>query len=100
MTRAPRSVSCRVANGAATACSRETTVTPSSGCRMLTVLSECGFLGSRGNAVALDQLPGDHVALNLIGALADDHQRRVPEIALDVELRGVAVAAVDADGVQ
>src|SRR5829696_7589771 len=30
-TRAPRSASWRVANGAATACSRETTVTPSSG---------------------------------------------------------------------
>src|SRR3569833_3457857 len=31
MTRAPRSASCRVAKGAATACSRATTVVPSSG---------------------------------------------------------------------
>src|SRR5690242_19946470 len=31
MTRAPRSASCRVQNGAATACSRATTVTPSNG---------------------------------------------------------------------
>ena len=33
-----------------------------------------------------DQLAGDHVALDLVGALADDHQRRVAEVALDVEL--------------
>ena len=31
ITRAPRSASCRVANGAATACSSATTMTPSSG---------------------------------------------------------------------
>src|SRR2546428_12876295 len=32
MTRAPRSASCRVANGAATACSIATTVIPARGC--------------------------------------------------------------------
>ena len=46
------------------------------------------------------QLRGDHVALDLIGALADDHQRRIAEVAFDVVLGGIAVAAVDAHGVQ
>src|ERR1700693_585659 len=40
-----------------------------------------------------DQLRRDHVALDLVGALADDHQRRVPEVALHVVLGRVAVAA-------
>ena len=35
---------------------------------------------------ARDQLLGDDVALDLVRALADDHQRGVPEVALDVEL--------------
>jgi hypothetical protein len=43
---------------------------------------------------ALNQLACDHVSLDLIGALADDHQRRVAEVALDIELAGIAVAAV------
>jgi hypothetical protein len=47
-----------------------------------------------------DQLGRDHVALDLVGALADDHQRRVPEVALDVVLGRVAVAAVDPDRVE
>jgi predicted amidohydrolase len=51
-------------------------------------------------AAAFDELRGDDVALDLVGALADDHQRRVTEVALDVVLRGVAVAAVDPHRVQ
>src|SRR5450759_975173 len=47
-----------------------------------------------------DELPDDDVALDLVGALADDHQRRVTEVALDVELGGVAIAAMDAHRVQ
>ena len=35
MTRAPRSASCRVANGTATACSSASTVIPASGCSLL-----------------------------------------------------------------
>jgi hypothetical protein len=46
--------------------------------------------------VALDELAGDHVPLDLVGSLAHDHQRRVPEVPLDVELGGVPIAAVDA----
>src|SRR5665647_2464576 len=49
---------------------------------------------------ALDELSGDDVSLDLVGAFADDHQRRVAEVALDVELRGVAVSTVDAHRVQ
>src|SRR6266545_7298041 len=51
-------------------------------------------------AVAADDLLDDDVAEHLVGALADDHQRGVAVVALDVELRRVAVAAVDADGVE
>ena len=47
-----------------------------------------------------DELPGDHVALDLVGALADDHQRRIAEVAFDIELGGIAVAAVDPDSIQ
>src|ERR1035441_4667207 len=50
-------------------------------------------------AAAADQLACDDVALDLVRPLAHDHQRRVPEVALDLELGGVAVAAVDAHGV-
>ena len=39
---------------------------------------------SAAEAAAGDQLGRDHVALDLVGALADDHQRRVPEVPLDV----------------
>ena len=51
-------------------------------------------------SAARHQLGRDHVALNLIRALADDHQRGVAEIPLDVELGGIPVAAVDAHGVE
>ena len=46
--------------------------------------------------VALEEAAGDHEALDLVGALADDHQRRVAVVALDRELGRVADAAVDA----
>ncbi len=52
------------------------------------------------NPAAGHQLSGDHVALNLVRALADDHQRGVAEVALDVVFGGVSVAAVDAYGVE
>src|SRR5579875_112506 len=47
-----------------------------------------------------DQLRGDHIALYLVGALADDHQRGVAEVAFDVVLGGIAVAAVDSDCIE
>src|SRR4051794_13952319 len=53
---------------------------------------------STSDGVALEQGPGDHHALDLVGALADDHQRRVSEVALDRQLGGVADPAVDAHG--
>src|SRR5262245_16965907 len=49
---------------------------------------------------ASDQLSRDDVALDLVGPLADDHQRGVSEVALHVVLLGVAVAAVDTDRVE
>ena len=49
---------------------------------------------------AADRLLHDHVPQHLVGALADDHQRRVAVVALDVELGRVAVPAVDADRVE
>ena len=55
-----------------------------------------GF-GSVGVAVA--ELAGDDQLLDLAGALADDHQRRVAVVALDVVLLRVPVAAVDAERV-
>ena len=39
---------------------------------------------------------GDHKPLDLVGALADDHERGVAVVALDAELLRVAVAAEDA----
>ena len=48
-------------------------------------LPGCGE--SATEAAAGDQLGRDHVALDLVGALADDHQRRVPEVPLDVDTR-------------
>ena len=91
ITRAPRSASWRVANGAATACSSERTVSPLRGS-----MSPPGIVvGSNVQPASLDQLLGDDVALDLVGALADDHQRGVAEVPLDVELGGVAVPAVD-----
>src|SRR3954468_14349149 len=55
---------------------------------------------SAAQAATLDQLTGDDVALDLVGAFTDDHQRGVTEVALHVVLGGVAVAAVDPDRVQ
>src|SRR5271167_2273722 len=46
------------------------------------------------------QLRSDHVALDLVGAFADDHQRGVAEVPLDVVFGGIPVAAVDAHGVE
>src|SRR5947209_927155 len=46
--------------------------------------------------VSFDQLAGDDDALHLVGALADDEQRRIAIETLDRELLGIAVAAVDA----
>src|SRR3954465_14148389 len=43
-----------------------------------------------------DQLAGDYDALQLVGALADDEERRIAVEALDGELLGIAVAAMDA----
>jgi hypothetical protein len=47
-----------------------------------------------------NQLCSDHVALDLVGAFADDHPGRVAEVAFHVVFGGVAVAAVDAHRVQ
>src|SRR5262245_8437671 len=49
---------------------------------------------ARGFRPATQQPPGDDHPLDLVGALADDHQGRVPVVALDGELGGVAVPAV------
>src|SRR5689334_5594079 len=51
-------------------------------------------------ATAGDELGGDDVALDFVGALADDHQRGVAEVSFDVKLGGVAVTAVDAHRVE
>src|SRR5829696_31083 len=48
--------------------------------------------------VALEELLADHHALDLGGALADQQQRRVAVEPLDLVLLGVAVAAVNAEG--
>src|SRR5690348_1207587 len=55
---------------------------------------------SAAQAAAGHQLSRDHVALDLVGALADDHQRRVAEVPLDVILGRVPVPAVNADRVE
>src|SRR4051794_21139980 len=49
--------------------------------------------------VARDQLAADDHALDLARALADQQQRRVAIEPLDLVFLGVAVAAVDAEGV-
>src|ERR1700757_2695482 len=59
-----------------------------------------GHLPSSSDPASSNQLPGDHIALDLVGAFADDHQRRVAKVAFDVVFGGVAVTAVDAYGVQ
>jgi predicted benzoate:H+ symporter BenE len=38
--------------------------------------------------------------LDLVRALADDHERRVAEVAFHVVFSGIAVATVDSDGVE
>ena len=43
-----------------------------------------------------DELPRDYSPQDLVGALADRHQRRVPIEPLDLVLGRVAVTAVDA----
>src|SRR5215217_5390971 len=49
--------------------------------------------------VPLEELAADDHALDLRGALADQEQRRVAVEPLDLVLLGVAVAAVDPEGV-
>src|SRR4051812_38902846 len=49
--------------------------------------------------VAGDELAADDHALDLAGALADEQQRRVAVEAFDLVFLGVAVAAVDPEGV-
>src|SRR5260370_12234370 len=46
--------------------------------------------------IPLQQLAGDQQALDLAGSLADEHKGRVTVIALDIELFGIAKAAMDA----
>src|SRR5699024_6134126 len=50
--------------------------------------------------IAADELLGDDIHLDLIRSLADDHQRRVAVVALDVVFGGVSVPALDADLVE
>src|SRR5947207_14430420 len=53
----------------------------------------------RSGTVPADELPDDDVALDVVGPLADHHQRRVAVVTLDVELGRVPVAAVHPDRV-
>src|SRR5215470_257038 len=70
------------------------------------MLTACSF-GSRGldqppslsGSVPADELPDDDVALDVVGPLADHHQRRVAVVALDVELGRIPVAPVHPDRV-
>src|SRR3712207_3510348 len=80
MTRAPRSASWRVAKGAATACSRETTVTPSSGSMLE---------GPRHAEDVLPDVGEDQVRRNRRHL----EEPRLAELALDVVLGVVGVAA-------
>src|SRR5437660_788710 len=50
--------------------------------------------------VSSNQLAGDDDALQFVGALADDEERGIAVEALDRELLGIAVAAVDAHRLQ
>src|SRR5262249_29033715 len=45
-------------------------------------------------AAASDELCRDDVALDLVRALAEDHQRCITEVPLDVVVGGVAVGAM------
>src|SRR5579885_868664 len=60
--------------------------------------------GETGQGPALFEAPHellrDDVALDLVGALAHDHERRVAVVALEGVLGRVAVAAVDPDGIE
>src|SRR3954454_15026197 len=84
MTRAPRSASWRVAKGAATACSRATTVIPLNGS---TVHSSCRGGGSdpaagQHLASTLDHGPVDHLPADPSGAAVGDgaqHLLGVPD---------------------
>src|SRR5919206_2082389 len=80
MMRAPRSASWRVAKGAATACSRETTVTPSSG----SILKRPRQAEHVFSYVREDQVGGDGRHLEEPG---------LAELALDIVLCVEAVAA-------
>src|SRR5215217_7585064 len=80
MTRAPRSASWRVAKGAATACSKETTVMPSSGSILERPRQTQDVLGDVGE----DQVGRDGCYLV---------EARLAELALDVVLGVEAVAA-------
>src|SRR6185436_19247146 len=53
---------------------------------------------SRLNPVPFHQLAGDDDLLQLVGALADDEEGSVAVVALDVELLGISIGAVDAHG--
>src|SRR5690348_13540722 len=55
-------------------------------------------LARAAGSVSAKQLPRDHDAVDLVGALADLAQLAVAQRALDGELAGVAVATVDLDG--
>src|ERR1700756_5734832 len=51
-------------------------------------------------AASRDQLPGNDIALYLVGSFADDHEWGVAKVALDIVFGGIAVAAVDSDRVE
>src|SRR5271166_1225299 len=81
------------------------TLAPAPRCRCeksgkYTAHSDVGPGDSPSDPAPSDELPGDPVALYLVGALADDHQRRVAKVAFDVVFGGIAVAAVDTHGVE
>src|SRR5262245_60825411 len=48
---------------------------------------------STSDLVALHQPPRDDEALDLVGSLTDDHERRIPVVALDRELLRVSIPA-------
>ena len=52
---------------------------------------------STAEAAASDELAGDDSALDFVGALADDHEGAVAEVAFGVKFGGVAIAAVYAE---
>src|SRR5579884_4122999 len=50
------------------------------------------------DSILLQKLPGDDETLDFAGAFADEHERGVAVVAFDVELSGVAEAAMNAHG--